>query len=194
MIDSQPMAIRVEPTALEGVLLIAVDLFGDERGYFMETYRRDLYFAAGVVEEFVQDNHSRSRRHVLRGIHLQDETAPMAKLVRCSQGAVLDVAVDLRRGSATFGRWHAEVLSEENCRQMFIPAGFGHGFLTQSEVADVQYKCSSSYAPQSEVTVRWNDPDLAIDWGVESPLVSDRDAKGISLGEYLAKGLNRPTP
>lgn len=178
------MAIKVAQTEISGLLVIDVDRFGDDRGYFMETYNRELYAASGITETFVQDNHSRSRRGVLRGLHLQDRTAPMAKLVRCSLGQVLDVAVDLRLGSPTFGQWHAEVLSEANCRQFMIPAGFGHGFVTLSDTADLQYKCDNRYTPASELTVAWDDPDLAIEWGVNSPQVSDRDSHGISLRVY----------
>lgn len=178
------MAIKVSQTPISGLLIVDVDRFGDERGFFMETYNRDRYVEAGIAETFVQDNHSRSHRGVLRGLHLQDRTAPMAKLVRCSAGEVLDVAVDLRTGSSTFGRWHAEMLTEENSRQLMIPAGFGHGFVTLSDTADLQYKCSNLYAPASEVTVAWDDPEIGIDWGVGSPQVSDRDAAGISLAEY----------
>jgi dTDP-4-dehydrorhamnose 3,5-epimerase len=135
----------------------------------------------------VQDNHSLSARGVLRGIHYQDLSAPMDKLVRCSRGAILDVAVDLRAGSPTFGRWVAVELSDENARQLFVPVGFGHAFLTLSEQAEVQYKCSGYYTPKAEGAVRWDDPELAIDWPFEGPLVSAKDQAAQSLAAYCAQ-------
>lgn len=180
------MAIRVEATELRDVLRVEVDRSGDERGFFMEAYHRDRYFEAGIIDPFVQDNHSRSVRSVLRGIHLQDRTAPMGKLVRCSVGAILDVAVDLRVASPTFGKWISDELTEDNSRQLYLPPGFGHGFLTLSDSADVQYKCTNVYTPASEITVAWNDPQLAVDWGEVEPIVSDRDAGGMSLRDYSA--------
>ena len=173
------------------MLRIEVDRFGDERGFFMETYRRDRYLAAGIDATFVQDNLSRSRANVLRGLHLQDPSAPMAKLVRCSSGEIFDVAVDLRSDSPTLGHWVGEIISEANGIQLFIPAGFGHGFLTLSETADLQYKCSSNYAPEAEIAVAWNDAQIGIDWKVTAPVVSDRDAAGITLEQYLAAPAER---
>jgi dTDP-4-dehydrorhamnose 3,5-epimerase len=178
------MGITVTPTALDGVLLVEAQRFDDDRGFFMESYRRDRYHEIGIGYAFVQDNHSRSRRGVLRGLHLQDPSAPMAKLVRCSAGEVLDVAVDLRSESPTFGRFVSAVLSDANQRQLLVPEGFGHGFVTLSESADVEYKCSNYYAPDSELTLAWNDPELAIDWGVAEPIVSAKDEAGISLRQY----------
>lgn len=178
------MAIRVYPTELEGVLIVEPDVFRDERGFFLETYHHRRYAEQGIDCEFVQDNHSRSARGVLRGLHFQDLSAPMAKLVRCSHGAILDVAVDLRLGSPTFGHHVAVELSDENARQLFVPVGFGHGFLTLSESAEVQYKCSGFYTPAAEGAVRWDDPELAIDWPVDDPLVSAKDRQAITLDEY----------
>lgn len=178
------MAIRVTPTELEGVLLIEPDIFRDERGFFLETYHRQRYAEHGIGCEFVQDNHSQSRRGVLRGLHYQGSPAPQDKLVRCSRGAILDVAVDLRAGSPSFGRWVALELSEENARQMFVPAGFGHGFLTLSEVAEVQYKCSAPYAPAAEGAVRWDDPEIGIAWPIAAPTISPKDAAAQSLAQY----------
>ena len=178
------MAIRVQPTALPDVLLVDVDRFGDERGFFMEAYHRGRYVDAGIDATFLQDNHSRSRKGILRGIHLQDKTAPMGKLVRCGAGGILDVAVDLRTNSPTFGKWVAEELTEDNNRQLYVPAGYGHGFVTLTESADVLYKCTAQYAPESEITVLWNDPDLGVDWRVPDPTTSARDAGGISAREY----------
>ena len=180
------MDIHVSQTRLEGVLLVETDVFRDERGFFMEAYHRENYVAAGIDATFVQDNHSRSAKHVLRGIHYQDMTAPMGKLVRCVAGAILDVAVDLRAGSPTFGEWVAEELTAENFRQLWVPPGFGHAFLALTDGAEVYYKCSGLYAPPSEGTVAWNDPEIAVDWPVKEPSVSGRDSAGMSLQEYVA--------
>jgi len=166
------------------VLLIDPEVLRDDRGFFVETYQRERFAEQGVRDEFVQDNHSRSRRYVLRGIHLQDQTAPMAKLIRCTIGAVQDVTVDLRVGSPTFGKWIMVELTQENFRELLVPVGFGHAFLTTSEWAEVQYKSTGYYAPAAERIVRWNDPELAIDWPVKDPIVSARDARGDSLREY----------
>jgi dTDP-4-dehydrorhamnose 3,5-epimerase len=181
------MAIRVIPTELEGVLIIEPELFRDERGFFQETYQQRRYAEHGIDYEFVQDNHSQSRRGVLRGLHYQDRSAPMAKLVRCSRGAILDVVVDLRVGAPSFGRWVAVELSDENVRQLFVPIGFGHGFLTLSDVAEIQYKCSGYYTPAAEGVVRWDDPELAVAWPISEPLVSPRDRQGRSLAEYCER-------
>lgn len=178
------MAIRVTPTELHEVLIVEPDLFRDERGFFLETFHRRRYAEHGIDCDFVQDNHSQSRRGVLRGIHFQDRTAPMAKLVRCSRGSILDVAVDLRADSPSFGRWVAVELSDENGRQLFVPVGFGHAFLTLSDVAEVQYKCSGYYAPAAEGVVRWNDAEIGIAWPIADPIVSARDQQGRSLAEY----------
>jgi dTDP-4-dehydrorhamnose 3,5-epimerase len=181
------MDIRVTPAPLEGVLLIDTDFFRDERGFFIENYHQKRFAEHGIPEIFVQDNHSGSRKGVLRGLHYQDMSAPMGKLVRCTVGAIRDVAVDLRVGSPTFGKWFAVELSAENMRQILVPVGFGHGFITLSETAEVQYKCSGFYRPSAEGTVAWNDPDLAIDWGVSEPVVSKRDQSGMSLPAYRHK-------
>lgn len=135
----------------------------------------------------MQDNHSRSARGVLRGIHYQDMTAPMGKLVRCTAGRILDVAVDLRAGSPTFGKWFATELSDDTQRQLLVPVGFGHAFLTLTDSADVQYKCTGYYARQAEGALRWNDPDLKIDWPIRDPIVSQKDEHAPTLKEYLAR-------
>jgi dTDP-4-dehydrorhamnose 3,5-epimerase len=178
------MAFRFIPTELDGVLIVETDLFRDERGFFLETYRQADYVAGGITCDFVQDNHSQSRQGVLRGLHYQGMDAPMAKLVRCPRGAILDVAVDLRVGAPTFGRWVAVELSEANARQLFVPVGFGHGFLTLSEVAEVQYKCSGYYSRAAEGAVRWDDPELAIAWPVAAPTISERDRQAMTLAQY----------
>lgn len=174
---------RTLPTRLAGPVLIEPDLFGDHRGFFAETYRADAWAAAGIDVAFVQDNHSRSVRGTLRGIHFQ--TSPgQAKLVRCARGAILDVVVDLRRGSPTFGEWEAFRLDDETMRQLFVPIGFGHGFCVTSEVADVAYKCSSYYDPATESGIAYDDPALAIAWPDEvEPIVSERDATAPALAD-----------
>ena len=164
--------------------MIEPDVFRDDRGFFFESYHKRRFAELGVTEEFVQDNHSRSMYGVLRGIHYQDMSAPMAKLVRCTLGRILDVAVDLRAGSPTFGRWSAAELSADNLRQLLVPVGFGHAFLTLSEVAEVQYKCSGLYTPGAEGAIVWNDPELAIDWPIKDPVVSAKDRGAPSLQSY----------
>lgn len=178
------MDIRVMPTKLDGAVVIETDFFRDERGFFIENFHRRRFAEHGLPHEFVQDNHSRSGHGVLRGFHYQDMTAPMGKLVRCTAGAILDVAVDLRLGSPTFGQWEAVELTAENMRQFYVPVGFGHAFLTLSDAAEVQYKCTGYYEPASEGTLAWDDPDLAIPWPIAAPLLSARDQQGISLAAY----------
>jgi len=182
------MSITLTPTALDGVVILSPTVRGDSRGFFYESYRKDILTKHGLHYDFVQDNHSRSSRGVLRGIHYQGAPAPQTKLVRCTLGHVLDVAVDLRMGSPTLGRWVAVELSAENCKQLLVPAGFGHAFLTLSDVAELQYKVDDYYAPQAEGAIQWNDPDLAIDWGTSTqPLVSARDAQASTFASYLKR-------
>ena len=169
-------------TRLEGLVLLEPEVHADARGFFLETYRADLHAAAGVDAEFVQDNHSRSGRGTLRGLHLQ-LGAGQAKLVRVARGKVLDVAVDLRGSSPTFGHYEAVELDDLRHRQLYVPVGFAHGFLVLSETADVAYKVSSYYDPQLERGVAWNDADIGIQWGVEAPILSDRDARNPRLEE-----------
>jgi dTDP-4-dehydrorhamnose 3,5-epimerase len=179
--------ITLRETPLVGVLWIEPIVHADERGVFLETYRQDRYREAGIGLDFVQDNHSRSRKGVLRGFHYQDLTAPMAKLVRCSRGAVLDVVVDLRVSSATFGQTFAMELTGENHRQLLVPVGFGHAFLTLSDEAEVEYKCSGYYDPAAEQTIAWNDAEIAAAWPTKTPIVSSKDARGMTLAEYRAR-------
>ena len=181
------MAIRITPTSLDGVVLIDTDFFRDERGFFIEVWHQQRYSEAGLDYNFVQDNHSRSAQKVLRGLHYQDATAPMGKLVRCTAGTILDVAVDLRISSPTFGQWVSAELSAENMRQIMVPDGFGHGFATLSEFAEVQYKCTGLYTPSSEGTVAWNDPEIGIEWPFDDPILSGRDQAGMSLADYRRK-------
>lgn len=172
-------------TDIKGVWIVEPKRFGDARGYFMESFRKDLFQANVGPVEFIQDNESFSGRGVLRGLHFQKGDFSQAKLVRVSQGAVLDVAVDLRGGSPTYGRHVAVELSGENGRQLFIPRGFAHGFVVLSDVAQFQYKVDNVYAPQSEATLRFDDPALGIDWRLEPEqlLLSEKDLRGMSLAD-----------
>lgn len=173
---------KVIKTRLPDVLLVEPDVFADERGFFMESFNAGKFEqAVGRRISFVQDNHSRSQANVLRGLHYQIQQ-PQAKLVRVIVGKVFDVVVDLRRSSPTFGQWVAEELSAENKRQIWIPEGFAHGFLVLSEVAEVEYKTSTYYAPEFERCIAWNDPDLAISWPLKGmPVLSARDRAGSGL-------------
>ncbi|WP_372811200.1 dTDP-4-dehydrorhamnose 3,5-epimerase [Litorivivens sp.] len=176
---------NVIKTPIDGLLVIEPKVFGDERGFFMETWQAGRYEEAGVTGVFVQDNHSRSRQGILRGLHYQIQN-PQGKLVRVTEGEVFDVAVDLRRQSVTFGQWYGVRLSGTNHRQFWVPPGFAHGFYVLSESADFLYKCTDYYAPEHERCLRWDDPSVAIDWplvdGV-APCLSDKDAAGALLAD-----------
>jgi dTDP-4-dehydrorhamnose 3,5-epimerase len=170
------------PTEIDGLALIEVAAHGDERGFLAETFRAERWRELGVDVDFVQENHSRSGRGILRGLHFQLRPG-QAKLVRCVRGTIWDVAVDLRRGSPTYGRWEGHELSDANHRQLFIPAGFAHGFCVFSEEADVAYKLSSYYDPETEAGIRWDDPDVGVEWPIQHPLLSDRDKLAPTLAE-----------
>jgi dTDP-4-dehydrorhamnose 3,5-epimerase len=174
----------VRPTPLPGVVVVAIQPVEDERGFFLEPWNRRDFEAAGLALDFVQEGHSRSRAGVLRGIHYQDLRAPMGKLVRCTLGAIFDVAVDLRAGAPTFGQWYGLELSAANKLQLYVPVGFGHGFAVLSEVAEVQYKMTGYYTPAAEGAVRWDDPELAIGWPVREPILSPRDRRAPLLAAY----------
>ena len=171
------------PTDIPGVQIVDVKSFGDARGYFMETYRAADFAAAGITDAFVQDNQSGSKKGVIRGLHFQKQF-PQDKLVRASKGTVFDVAVDLREGSKTFGKWYGVELSDENKKQFFIPKNFAHGFVVLSDTAEFAYKCTDFYHPNDEGGLAWNDPDIGIDWpipeGVE-PILSEKDKKWLGL-------------
>src|ERR1700693_5227066 len=169
-------------TAIPGVIVIEPQVFRDTRGFFLESYHQAQFTDLGVSDLFVQDNHSCSRRGTLRGLHFQLRH-PQAKLCRVIRGEVLDVAVDIRRGSPTFRKWTSATLSAENMRQIYIPRGFAHGFVVVSEVAEFLYKCSDFYDPASEHGVHWSDPQLAIDWGIADPIVSAKDSRYPRLAE-----------
>ena len=178
------MKIHVTTTPLQGLLIVNTDFFKDERGFFIESWHKQDFAAAGIECEFVQDSHSRSSFGVLRGLHYQDMRAPMAKLVRCTVGKILDVAVDLRVNSPTFGKWFSIELNPENKTQLFIPVGFAHGFATLSDVCEVQYKQTNVYKPEAEGGIAWNDPDLAITWPLKEPILSKRDQNQKTLRQY----------
>jgi dTDP-4-dehydrorhamnose 3,5-epimerase len=165
---------RFSESGVAGVLLIEPVVHRDARGYFVETFHAEKYAAAGIPTSFVQDNHSASVGQTLRGLHMQGRR-PQGKLVRVVEGEIWDVAVDLRRGSPTYRRWAAEVLSADNFRQLYLPPGCAHGFCVLSGVAQVQYKCTAFYDPSDEIGVAWDDPDLAIAWPVTDPILSERD-------------------
>jgi dTDP-4-dehydrorhamnose 3,5-epimerase len=170
------------PTKLGGVVLVEPVVHGDERGFFVETYSREAWRELGVAADFVQHNQSRSRKGTLRGIHFQTEPG-QAKLIRCARGEILDVAVDLRRGSPTYGQWEAHRLDDAAHRQLFVPVGFGHGFAVLSDEADVAYQVSSYFDPATEAGIAWDDPDVGVDWQVAEPLLSERDKNAPRLAE-----------
>lgn len=175
------MKVQTFPT-LPGPLLLEPQVFRDDRGAFMELYREERYAAAGIADRFVQDNLSQSRMHVLRGLHIQHPNG-QGKLVTVLRGEVFDVAVDLRRGSPAFGRWAGVSLTAESARQLWIPPGFAHGFVVLSERALFSYKCTHPYAPANELTIRWDDPDIGIEWPVAEPVLSPKDAAAPALAE-----------
>jgi dTDP-4-dehydrorhamnose 3,5-epimerase len=174
-------------TSLPGVCLIEPSVFEDDRGFFFESYHETKFAELGIRDRFVQDNHARSVKHTLRGLHYQVRH-PQAKLCRVIQGEVLDVVVDVRHGSPHFGKWESGILSAQNKLEMYVPAGFAHGYLVLSETAEFLYKCSAFYHPEYERGVLWNDPEIGINWGVQGPILSDKDRRnpplsGISLKE-----------
>ena len=175
-------------TSLEGLLIVEPKIFEDKRGFFMETYHQHKYEAAGITETFVQDNVSYSLKNTLRGLHFQLRQS-QAKLVQAISGEIFDVAVDLRPGSATFGKWTGARLSDKNGRQMYIPRGFAHGFCVLSEFAMFYYKCSDFYAPDDEGGIIWSDPDIGIEWPVENPIISEKDKQYQKLSGLTAEQL-----
>ena len=173
---------KILETSIPEVILIEPKVFGDPRGFFLETYQQKRYRDAGIALPFVQDNHSRSAKGVLRGLHFQLRY-PQGKLVQVIRGEVFDVAVDIRHGSPTFGKWSGSLLSETNHRQLYVPPGFAHGFCVLSEIADFLYKCTDYYHPEDENGIAWNDPGIGIDWPIASPRLSDKDRRFRPLHE-----------
>ena len=172
------------PTDLPGVIIIEPTLFRDDRGFFLESYHLEKFRQGGIDVAFVQDNHSQSVRGTLRGLHAQQQF-PQGKLVRAIEGEIFDVAVDIRRGAPTFGKWVGVTLSAANFRQLYIPPGFAHGFCVVSEHAQVQYKCTAFYQPGDEIGIAWNDPSLGITWPVTNPLLSAKDRDALCLNDVL---------
>ena len=176
---------KVINTKLEGVVIIEPDVFGDHRGFFMESWSKRVFEAHGLYYDFVQDNHSSSVKGTLRGIHFQQGDKAQAKLVRCARGAVLDVAVDLRPDSPTYKQWVGVTLSAENKKQLLIPRGFGHGFLTLTDEAEFLYKADNYYAPEADSGIRWNDPEIGVEWGTDQPVLSEKDGKAPFLKDAV---------
>lgn len=170
------MPFEFKRLAIPEVILVKPKVFSDERGFFMETYKRSDFATFGIGEHFVQDNHSRSKKGVLRGLHYQRRPKAQGKLVRVVVGEIFDVGVDIRKDSPTCGKWVGEGLSAENKRMLYIPPGFAHGFCVLSEVAEVLYKTTEEYAPEYDAGIRWNDPEIGIHWPIEHPILSDKDA------------------
>ena len=177
------MAFRFERLSIPDVILIEPKVHRDERGFFMEAYKQSAFVAAGIPQRFVQDNHSRSTRAVLRGLHYQRNPMAQGKLVRVLEGEIFDVAVDLRKGSPTYGRWAGMTLSSGNQRMLYVPDGFAHGFCVLSETADVLYKVTREYSAGHDAGILWNDPDIAIAWPIRDPIVSKKDADHPRLKE-----------
>ena len=165
------------------VVLIEPKVFGDKRGFFMENYKYSEFADFGIKDKFVQDNHSKSAKNVLRGLHFQMLPKAQAKLVRCIQGEIFDVAVDIRKNSPTYGKWVGEILSEENKKMLFIPIGFAHAFCVISDEAEIVYKSSDEYSPENESAIAWNDPTINISWPIENPIVSEKDGENGLLGK-----------
>jgi dTDP-4-dehydrorhamnose 3,5-epimerase len=180
------MQIRIESVPIEGAAVIVPEVFEDDRGFFFEAFRVDQFGELGLPTEFVQDNHSRSAKGVVRGLHFQWEP-PMGKLMRVTFGSAFLVAVDIRKGSPTLGRWFGVEASAQNKKQVWAPAGFARGFCVLSEFAEVQYKCTGLYNSKAESGVLWNDPEIGIEWPVASPILSGKDAKAQTLAEWLAR-------
>lgn len=179
------MPFRFHRLEISDLILIEPVVFGDNRGFFFEFYKRSDFLKAGITEEFVQDNHSCSLKGVLRGLHFQKEPEAQGKLIRCIKGEIFDVAVDIRRDSPTFGRWVSVILSEENKKMLYIPPGFAHGFQVLSDMAEVIYKTTKEYSPQHEAGIIWNDPQLNINWPIKEPILSKRDMEWPSLNSII---------
>jgi dTDP-4-dehydrorhamnose 3,5-epimerase len=177
---------KVIETKIPGVLIIEPKVFGDSRGFFLESFNAARYAEYGIETNFVQDNHSRSTKGVLRGLHFQKKY-PQGKLVSVTSGIVFDVAVDIRQNSSTFGQWVGIILSADEHKQFYIPPGLAHGFCVLSETADFQYKCTDYYHPEDEGSIRWNDSDIAIEWNISDPILSEKDAKAPFLKDIYAK-------
>lgn len=178
---------KINPLKLEGSFEIIIEKFGDERGYFMETYKRNSFAELGLQTNWVQENQSLSgKKNTIRGLHFQLPPFAQTKLVRAIRGEILDVFVDLRKESKTYGQWDELILSEENCKAVYVPRGFAHGFCTLTENAIIQYKVDNLYAPEHDSGIRWNDPDIGIDWGAETPFLSAKDAQAQFFKDFVS--------
>lgn len=175
---------RFQQTPLPGVILVEPDVFRDPRGFFLETYSQRKYQAGGIEPMMVQFNHSLSQRGTLRGLHAQ-LTKPQGKLIRCIEGTIFDVAVDIRRSSPTFRRWFGTELSADDCRQLYVPPGYAHGFAVLSERAQVEYACTDYYDPTDEISIAWNDPEIGVEWPISAPLLSNRDQAARPTAEIM---------
>ena len=179
---------KVTPLAIPDVLLIEPEVFGDDRGFFFESFNQKKFEKAiGRKINFVQDNHSKSTKGVLRGLHYQLSPKAQGKIIRVTQGEVFDVVIDIRKSSPTFGKWVGEILSADNKKQIWIPEGFAHGFVTLSDVAEFLYKTTDFYSPEHEVCILWNDKDININWPTKNPILSKKDKKNLTLKEYSRK-------
>ena len=177
---------QIIDTTLQGMLILEPQVFSDDRGYFFESFHRERFREAGLDHDFLQDNESKSDKGVLRGLHFQYPPHAQGKLVRVVKGAVLDVAVDIRKGSPTFGKWESVLLTGPNKRMVWIPEGFAHGFLVLEDETVFQYKCTDYYRPESEGCILWNDPDIGINWGTENPVLSEKDRQAPTLADITS--------
>jgi dTDP-4-dehydrorhamnose reductase/dTDP-4-dehydrorhamnose 3,5-epimerase len=176
--------LNIIKTEIEGVVIVDLKVFGDNRGWFAETYSKEKFHQLGIDVEFIQDNHSFSaQKGVLRGLHFQQPPMAQTKLVRCTRGEILDVAVDIRKGSPTYKKWVAVKLTEENKRQLLVPKGFAHGFVTLTDNVEVHYKVDQYYSPENDRGIRYDDPEINVDWGVEDPILSEKDLKAPLLAD-----------
>ena len=184
------MPFEFEKTSIEEVILVKPKVFGDDRGFFLETYKKEDFEKNGIKDEFIQDNHSKSQFGVLRGLHYQKNPNVQGKLVRCTKGKILDVAVDIRKNSPTFLKWVIKELTEENKHQLYIPKGFAHGFVALSDVVEVNYKVSGNYSPKDEGGIKWNDETIGIEWGIDfEPLLSQKDKEAKTIKELKEEDL-----
>jgi len=181
------MKTKIYKTSLRGLLLVEIGCFEDDRGFFIEPWNKKDFKKAGLDLEFVQEGHSGSEKDVLRGLHSQDSIAPMGKLVRCTIGTILDVSVDVRSKSRTFGDYYSVQLTAKNKLQLYVPPGFAHGFVTLSDYAEIQYKQTGFYAPKHEFGIMWDDSDIGIKWPIKNPIISEKDSKNMSFKDYKRK-------
>lgn len=179
------MPFNFKELLIKDVVLIEPIVYADSRGYFLEFYKRSEFVKFGITEIFIQDNHSRSQKGVLRGLHYQNTPHPQAKLIRCIKGEIFDVAVDIRKNSPTYKQWVGEILSEDNKAMLYIPKGFAHGFVVLSDIAEITYKVTEEFSPKHDASIRWNDPEINVNWGVDEPLISEKDENAPLLKDAI---------